>query len=227
MALYQSIDSGDNKKYTRSKLLLFILTNNLTALLQLRITRRMLSLPQYANSKTQMPKPSGSFAKTGSDMFIATWNNVPLDKSNQRRLISLHILAVWSVFAICLWKTHLSILRTCSEDSSDCSDVPADLSLMGINTYRYTFSNCFFVVLFELKQLMGTHGNYLSKVIPVSIYKVCFVAKINDAQHTKRTLMNFADTVSLVCVEVLRPSQPNGVMSSAVSLPNHTFTGQA
>ena len=30
-----------------------------------------------------------------------------------------------------------------------------------------------------------------------------------------------------VCVEVLRPSQPNGVMSSLVSLPNHTFTGQA
>ena len=28
------------------------------------------------------------------------------------------------------------------------------------------------------------------------------------------------------CVEVLRPSQPNGVMSSVVSLPNHTFTGQ-
>ena len=25
----------------------------------------------------------------------------------------------------------------------------------------------------------------------------------------------------------LRPSQPNGVMSSMVSLPNHTFTGQA
>ena len=30
-----------------------------------------------------------------------------------------------------------------------------------------------------------------------------------------------------VCVEVLWPSQPNGVMSSAVNLPNHTFTGQA
>ena len=30
-----------------------------------------------------------------------------------------------------------------------------------------------------------------------------------------------------VCVEVLRPSQPNGVMSSTVSLHNHTFTGQA
>ena len=34
-------------------------------------------------------------------------------------------------------------------------------------------------------------------------------------------------SLMFVCVEVLRPSQPNGVMSSAVSLPNHTFTGQA
>ena len=30
-----------------------------------------------------------------------------------------------------------------------------------------------------------------------------------------------------VCVEGLRPSQLNGVMSSAVSLRNNTFTGQA
>ena len=30
-----------------------------------------------------------------------------------------------------------------------------------------------------------------------------------------------------VSVEILRPSQPNGVMSSTVNLPNHTFTGQA
>ena len=28
------------------------------------------------------------------------------------------------------------------------------------------------------------------------------------------------------CVEVLQPSQPNWVMSSMVSLPNHIFTGQ-
>ena len=42
-------------------------------------------------------------------------------------------------------------------------------------------------------------------------------------------IWNFRAFVNLlfVCVEVLRPSQPNGVMSSAVSLPNHTFTGQA
>ena len=33
--------------------------------------------------------------------------------------------------------------------------------------------------------------------------------------------------LGFVCVEILRPSQPNGVMSSAVSLPSHTFNGQA
>ena len=32
--------------------------------------------------------------------------------------------------------------------------------------------------------------------------------------------------ILFVCVEVLRPSQPNGVMSSAVSLPNHTLLGR-
>ena len=33
--------------------------------------------------------------------------------------------------------------------------------------------------------------------------------------------------INFVCVEVLRPCQPNGVMLSMVSLPNNTFTGQA
>ena len=44
---------------------------------------------------------------------------------------------------------------------------------------------------------------------------------LSRAMHNDQTARLF------VCVEVLRPSQPNGVMSSAVSLPNHTFTGQA
>ena len=39
--------------------------------------------------------------------------------------------------------------------------------------------------------------------------------------------VHFRNQGRFVCVEVLRPSQPNGVMSSVVSLPNHTFTGQA
>ena len=39
--------------------------------------------------------------------------------------------------------------------------------------------------------------------------------------------MCFAHKSSFVSVEVLWPSQPNGVMLRAVSLPNHTFTRQA
>ena len=42
-----------------------------------------------------------------------------------------------------------------------------------------------------------------------------------------RLLRHACPNCLFVCVEVLRPSQPSGVMSSAVNLPNHTFTGQA
>ena len=47
----------------------------------------------------------------------------------------------------------------------------------------------------------------------------------NEVMSSAVSLPNH--TFAFVCVEVLRPSQPKGVMSSAVSLPNHTFTGQA
>ena len=46
-------------------------------------------------------------------------------------------------------------------------------------------------------------------------------------QNTSKTVGARGLKLEFVCVEVLRPSQPNGVMSSAVSLPNRTFTGQA
>ena len=49
------------------------------------------------------------------------------------------------------------------------------------------------------------------------------IGNANPAQWQIRS-----DTeIDFVCVEVLWPSQPNGVMSSTVSLPNHRFTGQA
>ena len=44
----------------------------------------------------------------------------------------------------------------------------------------------------------------------------------NFTQSAKRFFFFFF----FFCVEVLRPSQPNGVMLSAVSIPNHMFTGQ-
>ena len=43
--------------------------------------------------------------------------------------------------------------------------------------------------------------------------------------HKKIIIKNCS--ARFVCVEILRPRKPNGVMSRAVSLPNHTFTRQA
>ena len=53
------------------------------------------------------------------------------------------------------------------------------------------------------------------------------VANNKSLDQTAQLICTFIVNTCFVCVEVLRPSQPNGVMSSAVSLPNHTFTGQA
>ena len=50
---------------------------------------------------------------------------------------------------------------------------------------------------------------------------------INYEYNHKKKSFIYSEFRFFVCVEVLRPSQPNGIMSSAVSLPNHTFTGQA
>ena len=50
---------------------------------------------------------------------------------------------------------------------------------------------------------------------------MCLFHKILDG------MANSVDPYQFVCVELLRPSQPDWVMSSVVSLPNHTFTGQA
>ena len=54
------------------------------------------------------------------------------------------------------------------------------------------------------------------KVQPTEIFSPKMICKKRQPQSS-----------GFVCVEVLRRSQPNGVMSSPVSLPNHTFTGQA
>ena len=62
-------------------------------------------------------------------------------------------------------------------------------------------------------------------------HNICFCGEIlENYQHfsDEKSVLSVAMLVHVrFCVEVLRPSQLNGVMSSAVSLPNHTFTGQA
>ena len=61
------------------------------------------------------------------------------------------------------------------------------------------------------------------KTISYSIYFHNWIDKYRTEQDN---IFQINSNILFVCVEVLRPSQPNGVMSSAVSLPKHTFTGQ-
>ena len=55
----------------------------------------------------------------------------------------------------------------------------------------------------------------------------CCIPSVKKFSRRKLQLMVGNQVQGDVCVEVLRPIQPNGVMSSMVCLPNHTFTGQA
>ena len=68
-------------------------------------------------------------------------------------------------------------------------------------------------------QEIGKNWILFYVVLYISAHQVFLVLGAHKSSSTSQLF---------VCVEVLRPSQPNGVMSSAVSLPaNHTFTGQA
>ena len=51
--------------------------------------------------------------------------------------------------------------------------------------------------------------------------------KLFSCKRKKKMVPYLTVSDFFFCVEILRPSQPNGVMSNAVSLPNHTFTGEA
>ena len=50
---------------------------------------------------------------------------------------------------------------------------------------------------------------------------------LNKSRYLQIVFLFFTENkILFVCVEVLWSSQPDGVMSSAVTSPNHTFTGQ-
>ena len=86
--------------------------------------------------------------------------------------------------------------------------------------------------------LIGVYAEIMSNTASMVLEKL----NIHESHHAKRELKANGNNDSssmgparasdqfipmFVCAEVLRPSQPNGVMSSVVSLPNHMFTGQA
>ena len=111
-------------------------------------------------------------------------------------------------------------------------------SLKNSNTLFHKFCflcSCFFKYLAEWQTgyTDQTAPSGIEQCIFFQCLSLCIIWKkipwlVLDSYIVKNILKVYKGDNSLfVCVEVLRPSQPNGVMSSVVSLPNHTFTGQA
>ena len=78
-----------------------------------------------------------------------------------------------------------------------------------------------------VRLVQGMYANARSRVRVGEGYSEEFKVKVGVHQGSVLSPLLFITVCLFVCVEVLRPSQPNWVMSSAVSLLNHTFTGQA
>ena len=86
----------------------------------------------------------------------------------------------------------------------------------------------YYLICFQTKNCnKGTALNWSAEKLLTGLTH-CRLKKIPPHYLLEESNFNFRYIRLLVCVCVcLRPSQPNGVMSSAVSLPSHTFTGQA
>ena len=77
----------------------------------------------------------------------------------------------------------------------------------------------------EVKKYLRKEGSYGAVLGPFRI--VPFSGEFCISPLNTVSKNDSAERRVFVCVEVLWPSQPKGVMSSVVSLPNYTFTGQA
>ena len=79
---------------------------------------------------------------------------------------------------------------------------------------------CGYSVEFTVEKIPCIKQNYL-------VSSIGFIALTGHKEELQYGYCFEIIICLFVCVEVLWPSQPNRVMSSAVTLPNHTFTGQA
>ena len=107
-----------------------------------------------------------------------------------------------------------------------------DFYMIDICEYRQADFSCSFIYLlyFILCSSFYTLPHGSGGILWFHVGRPCvspFVRVFSFPDNNLRKCQWIFTNFGFVCVEVLRPSQPRGVMSSAVSLPNHTFTRQA
>ena len=98
--------------------------------------------------------------------------------------------------------------------------VPFSLSQNYLFYFLFSLCELFCSVIFCLNSVYNRVGILCAQQLLLHVLTNLFLNFCAHFLHGLKICM-------FVCAEVLQPSQPNGVMSSAVSLPNHTFTGQA
>ena len=116
----------------------------------------------------------------------------------------------------------------------DCTDAHADLDLgcrTSTNCIKAIFVCCSSCFGGEIRK-MFTWYPLLSGAITITVTWSDVLNHIkwmlSDHRITWEACFKCGPDIwkQFVCIVVLRPSQPNGVMQSVVSLPNHTFTGR-
>ena len=136
-----------------------------------------------------------------------------ISQANTRETIYTQVLSALWFFFISLVSSFLSQYKTCLQGREEniCLDV---------SPY---YSSCNFPV--NKKIINHSYQILCAFHHKIMLWRISFALSSrwisSICSKKKKTIIH------VFCVEVLRPSQPNGVMSSAVSLPNHTFTGQA
>ena len=158
----------------------------------------------------------------------APWENLPpVHYANSEVLISLRIPTGWSgplLFAYGMI-VHGIILRVCLYYQRPLSDCTALLVYLDLPSGHMTFIQ---------RRINVDATSWRCIDVNATLYKRHVHAWFTVCIWLEDTVSQFYHTIILyklrrefVCVKVLRLSQPKGVKSSAVSLSNHFFIGQA
>ena len=88
---------------------------------------------------------------------------------------------------------------------------------------KYALTPFIYNIMNNITRLHDDQDLLWRRIIFLNSPKKSYVVRTQKNHLAEVLLIHFF----FLCVEVLQPSQSNGVMTSGVSFTNHTFTGQA